>query len=426
MFVFLALITLTTCLQIPLNPTIDDFYNPPKDLETSQLGDVLKWRKMPFPVTSMFVNLPISNAWQISVRSQDTLNNSLAIVATILEPPNGDKNKLISHQAFENSPLLLCSPSYSMQVPSFETFQIQADLIFISGLLSQGWYVVVPDYEGPNSVFPVGRQSAYSVLDSIRGTIKFFNSTGNSTVKTALLGYSYGAVASLWASIVQPNYAPELELVGEAVGCTIPNITAFIEKVDEGPYSGLIVNIFNGLANEYRHFRDRLIHFGALQPLGCLFPICRKFFFQKMIGGVYDAQVLTDETIKETIEINNLLSTRAVPQIPVFLFHSKFNEMSPFLEILKLEKLWCSQLGVNLEIAEDMSYNHMVEAFSGMPAAITWIEKRWNNSTLGGCKHVHRLSNFEYPGIAPFLSQYFRSSLQMVLNNNRYFNNTTR
>ena len=49
-----------------------------------------------------------------------------------------------------------------------------------------------------------------------------------------------------------------------------------------------------------------------------------------MIGGVYDAQVLTDETIKETIEINNLLSTRAVPQIPVFLFHSKFNEMSPF------------------------------------------------------------------------------------------------
>ena len=86
MFVFLALITLTTCLQIPLNPTIDDFYNPPKDLETSQLGDVLKWRKMPFPVTSMFVNLPISNAWQISVRSQDTLNNSLAIVATILEP----------------------------------------------------------------------------------------------------------------------------------------------------------------------------------------------------------------------------------------------------------------------------------------------------------------------------------------------------
>ena len=426
MFVFLALITLTTCLQIPLNPTIDDFYNPPKDLETSQLGDVLKWRKMPFPVTSMFVNLPISNAWQISVRSQDTLNNSLAIVATILEPPNGDKNKLISHQAFENSPLLLCSPSYSMQVPSFETFQIQADLIFISGLLSQGWYVVVPDYEGPNSVFPVGRQSAYSVLDSIRGTIKFFNSTGNSTVKTALLGYSYGAVASLWASIVQPNYAPELELVGAAVGCTIPNITAFIEKVDEGPYSGLIVNIFNGLANEYRHFRDRLIHFGALQPLGCLFPICRKFFFQKMIGGVYDAQVLTDETIKETIEINNLLSTRAVPQIPVFLFHSKFNEMSPFLEILKLEKLWCSQLGVNLEIAEDMSYNHTVEAFSGMPAAITWIEKRWNNSTLGGCKHVHRLSNFEYPGIAPFLSQYFRSSLQMVLNNNRYFNNTTR
>lgn len=426
MFVFLALITLTTCLQIPLNPTIDDFYNPPKDLETSQLGDVLKWRKMPFPVTSMFVNLPISNAWQISVRSQDTLNNSLAIVATILEPPNGDKNKLISHQAFENSPLLLCSPSYSMQVPSFETFQIQADLIFISGLLSQGWYVVVPDYEGPNSVFPVGRQSAYSVLDSIRGTIKFLNSTGNSTVKTALLGYSYGAVASLWASIVQPNYAPELELVGAAVGCTIPNITAFIEKVDEGPYSGLIVNIFNGLANEYRHFRDRLIHFGALQPLGCLFPICRKFFFQKMIGGVYDAQVLTDETIKETIEINNLLSTRAVPQIPVFLFHSKFNEMSPFLEILKLEKLWCSQLGVNLEIAEDMSYNHMVEAFSGMPAAITWIEKRWNNSTLGGCKHAHRLSNFEYPGIAPFLSQYFRSSLQMVLNNNRYFNNTTR
>lgn len=424
MFVFFVLITLITCLQAPLNPAIDNFYNPPKHLERNKLGDILKWRKVPFPVTSMFVNLPISNAWQVSIRSQDTLNNPIAIVATILEPPNGNKNKLISHQAFENSPLLLCSPSYSMQVPSFETFQIQADLIFISGLLDQGWYVVVPDYEGPNSVFPVGRQSAYSVLDSIRGAIKFLNPTGHLTTKTALLGYSYGAVASLWASVLQPNYAPELELVGAAVGCTIPNITAFIERVDEGPYSGLIVNIFNGLANEYSHFRDRIIHYGALQPLACLFPICKKFFFQKMIGGVYDAQVLNDKIIKETIEINNLLETQTIPRIPIFLFHSRFNEMSPFSEILKLKNLWCSNPEVDLEIAEDMSYNHMVEAFSGMPAAITWIDRRWkNNSNSQGCKHIYRLSNFEYPGIAPFVSQYFRSSLKMILNN-RYFNNT--
>ena len=49
MFVFLALITLTTCLQIPLNPTIDDFYNPPKDLETSQLGDVFKMEENAIP-----------------------------------------------------------------------------------------------------------------------------------------------------------------------------------------------------------------------------------------------------------------------------------------------------------------------------------------------------------------------------------------
>ena len=115
-----------------------------------------------------------------------------------------------------------------MQVPSFETFQIQADLIFISGLLSQGWYVVVPDYEGPNSVF-CGTTICLFCIDSIRGTIKFFNSTGNSTVKTALWGIHMVQLL-LWASIVQPNYAPELELVGAAVGCTIPNITAFIEK----------------------------------------------------------------------------------------------------------------------------------------------------------------------------------------------------
>ncbi|KAL6449752.1 LIP7 Lipase 7 [Candida maltosa Xu316] len=392
------------------SPPDDDFYNPPSNLSDYALGEIIRSRQSPHPITSMFINpLPIVSSHQLLIRSQDTFQNPTAIITTILIPPNPDPNKLISHQPFENSAMQRCAPSYAMSTPNFETFQIQTDLVFIAAMLSQGWYVNVPDHEGANSAFLAGIKAGYSVLDSIRGAQSFLKLKSRII---GLFGYSGGGFSSIWASMLVSTYAPELNIVGLAGGGTIVNITLVMETVDSGLYSGLIVNMLQGLSNEYGDFKEALMKYGEIQPLHCLFPSAKEYFLQKIIGGVYDRDLLFDEIIRKKIMENDLISSLLVPSVPVFLFHSRIDEMSPFEEVLKLKEYWCSR-NVSLELAEDMSYNHMVGAYMGAPAAITWLEQRLNGSLVSGCIHEFRLTNLGYPGVVPTLRTFFERTLQL-------------
>jgi hypothetical protein len=93
-----------------------------------------------------------------------------------------------------------------------------------------------------------GPHAAYVTLDSVRAVKQSGNFTGiKSDPITTLHGYSNGAMTVGWvssiprrrfrwfinflekASELQPTYAPELKIVGAALGGLIPNITALTE-----------------------------------------------------------------------------------------------------------------------------------------------------------------------------------------------------
>ncbi|RCK65998.1 Lipase 7 [Candida viswanathii] len=408
------LIPFVLCSPIP--PDQDDFYTPPPNITTTNLGDILKIRPIPTPIKSIIpIPFPISATYQLLFRTQDIHGTPIATVTTLIIPSGPvHPNRLISHQSFENSPLLRCAPSYAVQSPTFATLQIQADLVFVAGYLNQGYVVNLPDHEGPHSSFLVGLQAGYVVLDSIRAATTFLK---HSRARVALVGYSGGGFASLWASLLVRSYAPDLDVAGVVSGGTIANITAFINRINGGPYAGLIVNILGGLCTVYADFNATLLKYGQRQEHTCLFPSAVRYFFQDVIGDVYHRDVLCDPTIVRCLVENDLLGKTGwvVPGgVPVFLYHSRFNEMAPFGEVVKLEEEWCRR-GVEVEIAEDWSYNHMVEAYTGIPAAITWIENQWNRTRSGGgCKHVTRLTNLNYPGISPVVKRYYNTTMQII------------
>lgn len=412
MILLYVFISITLCFAIP--PDQDDFYNPPDNLTDSKPGDILKIRPIPSPIKSILsIKLPILETWQILVRSQDLNGLPNSIITTLIIPKFFKSNKIISHQSFENSPLLKCSPSYAIQTPNFETLQIQTDLIFISGYLNQGYIVNLPDHEGPNSSFLIGKLSAYTILNSIRA-IEIFMNFKNS--KIALIGYSTGGFASIWASMLNKYYSPELNIIGVVSGGTIGNITSFIQRINGGPYAGLIVNIFQSFCNEYNDFKEMLINSGGgkIESHECLFPSAVKYFMMNIIGDIYNENILYDSICKKYISENNLIEQELTPQVPVLLYHSRFNEMTPMKDVEKLKEYWCSK-GVQLEIAEDLSYNHMVEAYTGIPAAITWIENHFNKSIKNsGCKHVTRITNLNYPGISPVIKHYINITQQVI------------
>lgn len=86
----------------------------------------------------------------------------------------------------------------------------------ITGYLTSGYSVVVPDYEGPDLEWTIGRQSAYAALDGIRAAESVLGLPASTPV--GLAGYSGGSVPTQWGAEVAPAYASELNIVGAAAG----------------------------------------------------------------------------------------------------------------------------------------------------------------------------------------------------------------
>ncbi|KAI5959849.1 uncharacterized protein KGF55_005081 [Candida pseudojiufengensis] len=205
-YLLLASVSAIKSNKKPIKPSEDNFYNAPKGFKSAEPGTILKKRHVPNKLTNIFTPIKVKDAWQIMVRSENSFNEPNVIVATIIKPFNADPKKLVSYQTFEDSISPDCAPSYAIQFKSnIKTFTTQFEMFNINILLKQGYYVVIPDYQGPDASYTAGKQSGYAVLNSIIATLDSGKFTGiNPKARTIMWGYSGGSLASGWAAMLQP------------------------------------------------------------------------------------------------------------------------------------------------------------------------------------------------------------------------------
>ncbi|RCK64114.1 Lipase 1 [Candida viswanathii] len=422
-------ITTVNSAAIRLSPPSEDpFYTPPDNYEDAEPGDILKVRNTPTQLSSIFMPFQVKNTWQLLVRSTDNFGNASYIVTTVVEPFNADPNKVVSYQSWEDSANFDCAPSYGIQSgASFATAGIQLDMTFMVPILNNGYYLVNPDYEGPQAGYTVGRQAAHGVLDSIRAVLKSGNVTGiEELADVAMWGYSGGSLASSWAVSLQLEYAPELEdnLIGVALGGLFANVTALAEVIDGGLFSALISEQYNGLANVYPEFKEALYGYAADDDARvfllrgaetCLIPLVLQTFSQNYFSGddrVFPDgfAIFDDPVLHDVIEENTLsnLDELYVPQIPVLIYQATFDSICPIKDSKKVYNQWCERGIASCEFAEDLADGHIVEAIVGAPVALTWLKARFDGEEpVQGCKHSLRVSNFFYPNISNSTAQYW-------------------
>lgn len=412
----------------------DSFYVPPVGFEAAKPGDILKTRNTPSVPSSLYLPILIKSAWQLLIRSEDSFGNPNAFVATLIQPLNANLSKLVSYQSWEDASNIDCSPSYGMQFRSpVTTVTTQIDMTLIVPLLQNGYYVIIPDYEGPKSAFTVGRQSGKATLDSIRAALQTGTfSEIKRTAKVALWGYSGGSLATGWAISLQSKYAPELKdnLIGAAVGGFAANITAVAESVDGTVFSGFIPLALNGLANEYPDFKKKLYEEVKLSARSgmekgsqnCLaaslvgYPMSQYFTGQKR-AFEKGWGLLQDEVFNKTIHDNLLLKldNTYLPQIPVLIYHGTIDEIIPIKDAHTQYQIWCDWGIKSLEFAEDLLAGHLAETFTGAPAALSWIDARFSGKpAVNGCKRTIRSSNLLYPGISISSRIYFEGISKTV------------
>lgn len=376
--------------QQPVLPTEDSFYKVPGNINDYPPGTIIDYRKPPSPIAAFGISpTNLKDNWQISYRTNDNFGKALSTVLTVLVPYKADFTKVLSYQVAEDASYAGCAPSYAFQLASatggpLGTIVTQAELLLIEAALEQGWIVIAPDHEGPDAAYLANKLAGYATLDGIRAAINSANFTGISKNPTVgMWGYSGGSIASASAAELQQLYAPELRIAGAALGGTVPNITSVIKSINKGPLAGIIPPGMVGLAKQYPILKlglDAAIKpeykakFDAVEKQ-CFVTDIISFLGQDVVGMLKDPAILTQEPAKSILDENAL--GKHSPSIPLFVYKSIQDQVSPIKDTDNLVKFYCSG-GTKVQYDRDLLSEHGSLAIIGAGKALAWLKDIMN------------------------------------------------
>lgn len=370
-----------TSLSTPLPPSRDPFYTAPENYSSATPGTVLRARAAPGNLTSVIGNC--TSAYNILYRTTDSRYNASWAVTTLFVPlPNTTRNAskgraLLSYQIPYDSVDVDASPSYSLYRDAFPD---------IPSALGRGWYVSVPDYEGPLASFAASVQAGHATLDSVRAVLSsgHLGHSAPDNTRYAMWGYSGGGLASEWAAELQVQYAPELTFSGAALGGLPPNATSVLNAINGELYAGLIPVVLLGATNQYPEAYDYLV--SQLNPTGkynrTTFLSVKNmsavegdaFFANQDIWNYFvdGKAVLEAPVLQKVMYSNDYMGYHGVPQMPLFVYKAIADELSPVGDTDALVAKYCA-VGANILYQRNTVGGHLAEDYNGDASAFEWL-----------------------------------------------------
>ncbi|KAH6632139.1 secretory lipase-domain-containing protein [Chaetomium tenue] len=383
---------------IPLPPSLDPWYRPPLTYDWTQTdpGQVLKIRRAPL------LNLTVRNAlraYQLLYRSTDSNYNPTWDVTTLLIPrqqarcpipttPNSNPNPpppstrppwcahaLLSYQLPYDTCNPDASPSYGLHVgdPYGE----------IGDALALGWFVAVPDYEGPRASYAAGVQAGHATLDGVRAVLQVAGEFGLlvEVARVGLWGYSGGALATEWAAELAVQYAPRLRVSGIALGGLTPNVTSVTEFLNGREGAGLIPQGLMGISSQHPEARRWIVErlkpaarevFLSVRRMTAAQAI-RVFRYQDIygyfVGGYAD---LHTRVMQMMYNVDGYMGYHGVPRMPVFVYNAIHDELSDIRDVDALVDRFCG-VGANILYHRNTVGTHTQELINGRQRAFAWL-----------------------------------------------------
>ncbi|MBJ8348315.1 lipase family protein [Antrihabitans sp. YC2-6] len=359
-------------------PDPDPFFSVPADIAAYAPGDALRVRPMP-PLDAF----PGSAVWQVLFRSTNSEGRPIAANTTMVIPANHvPDGPLLSYQHYVNSLGTRCkvanelySTDPTAQVPEAPALNIA---------LERGWAVALPDHLGLEMAYGAAKLGGLIVLDGIRAVqrVPEFR-VANS--KVGIGGASGGGMASAWAAALAPEYAPELDIVGAALGGAPVNLVKMALGLGTNPHPafGLAMAAAFGLEREYP---DRLDVSGQLNATGrelqrltangCNGELMF-WGFNRSAGELTDrTDFIHDPVGWQLLSENSLELFPGVPTAPIFEWHSPTDALIPLDSINALMRRWCDGGTPVYSFATD-PLDHLAAAAVGMPRAVEWLEQKF-------------------------------------------------
>lgn len=375
----------------PLLPSQDPFYTAPADWEKTAPGTILRIRTAPGNVTTVIANT--SAAYNIVFRTTDSNYKPSWAVTTVLTPfsntttsSNSTYNSLLSLQIAYNTAYPDSTPSLMIYGAASESpFGGPSTADDLAYMLGNGWYVTIPDHEGPLASFGLGIQEGHATIDSIRATLNSDILPKGTETKTAMWGYSGGSIASTWAAELQEQYAPELRFAGMAIGGMVPNITRSFPILSGTPNAGLLPAIILGSTSQDKEAREfllsRLKTDGPFNVTGFLESLHYDVFTsfpayagqdigEYFVGGLQNVRAPILERIARS---NWWQGYHGIPQTPVFAYKAIDDDFAPVSDSDELIDRWCG-IGVDVRYERNEVGAHVSEITNGRDRALSWLK----------------------------------------------------
>lgn len=380
-----------------LSPENDPFYKAPQGWKDEKPGAILRSRKIEAALLTVD-KINVEAAYQILYRTTGTHESDPAVtITTVLVPYNAKRDKLITHLTYVDADGSQCSLSYAIRKGS----ELPGDIallhqtLLLEQALEAGYIMTLPDYQGKNRAFGAGRLEGRQTLDSIRATLDFDKLNLKKKSPVVVSGYSGGAIASGWTAQLASTYAPELNTVGYAMGGTPANMTGTMIKLDGGLFSAFAVAGVAGLAYSYDDILEwasprltakgrRAIDFARNQ---CLVPTLLRYPFSKLLsddfvkGGANMLHVPAVRNVLDTLVMG--VSKKETPNAPVFMYHSKNDEVIPYDDAIKAGRDWASH-GADVTFVTNTNpiLEHLTTEFVNVPNLLFFYEDRFANKSF--------------------------------------------
>lgn len=381
-----ALVTAFTgsATAVPL-PDQDSFYAEPAGLQNLANGTVLASRAI--EAESLLQPLP-ADAWQVQYKTIDNHGAPRAYIATVLVPQRewtGDGPRpLLSYQVAEDGVGSKCAPSYALRGGMDGlTSNAFAETGVIRFALEQGWALVVPDYQGPDSDLFGADGYVHGVLDGIRAARAFAPAAVDPAAPIGLWGYSGGAQATAIAAQAHSTYAPDLRLAGVALGGVVADLEATMSGFSGGIAGGGAVVGLVGLNRSYpqadvaQYLNESGRSKVAASQDDCLLDAALAYpFLDAAELEAWPGSITNNAELSEVVRMASPLFRPGAPTAPVLIYHAVADEFAPIDSARALAGKYCTA-GNPVQLVEHSIGEHGTEAVVGLETAMTYLADRF-------------------------------------------------
>ncbi|MFC9440244.1 lipase family protein [Nocardia sp. NPDC057030] len=383
-------------LPIPV-PAEDPWYADPDDLASYAPGQIIRSRTVqtrilgiPFPVDTK----------QLLFRSNDIHDNPIATATSVITPGipwAGGPRPVVSFQEAIDSTNSACNPSYTLQVGTMKEAALAV------GWLAQGFAINVPDFDGKFNTFNTFDEGKM-VLDSLRA-MKNDASLGLTDSGIAMYGYSGGGSGSIRAAEMRESYAPDVRLLGTAIGGTPGDLrlqAEYATKQQPGLTGISNFTMWLGFAGLSREFPEQFDAAKLLNKEGqaILADMQSRCVYTVALSGMY--RPISDYfnpgmTLENAPGVMQVLREQSlgqhIPDSPIFWFHGIWDELIPASVVLPAVNDYWNR-GADLRFYTMPLPEHIVNAGAGWPPAVAWI-----SAVLRGLPPGPRFkADFQLPG----------------------------